>query len=121
MHRGYPLCEIDNRSLPPDYAGPVFIWDVDKTYLSTHFSSLQGLVRIPVEFPIDKRAIPGMPELVRGLRKGRGAGVACAPLYFITASPPQLRSALENKMLLDGVEFDGITFKDWLRTLIPTR
>jgi hypothetical protein len=91
----------------------VFIWDIDKTYLSTHFSSLRGLSRIPVEFAIDKQAIVGMPEVLRGIRKGPGPGYRCAPLYFVTASPPQIRKALEHRMLLDGVEHDGITFKDW--------
>jgi len=42
---------------------------------------------------------------------------ACAPLYFVSASPPQLRSVIARKMLLDGVDYDGITFKDWVRTL----
>ena len=121
MSSGYPLYEMDNRKLPADYNGPVFVWDVDKTYLSTHFSSMQGLARIPIEFAIDKRAIPGMPEILRGLRKGPGPGFACTPLYFVTASPPLLRNVLENKMLLDGVEFDGITFKDWYKTLKARR
>jgi hypothetical protein len=82
------------------------------------------MARIPIEFAIDKHAIPGMPEVLRGLRRGPGPDYACAPLYFISASPPVLRRVVENKMLLDGVEHDGITFKDWLgafRQLRPGR
>ncbi len=112
---------IDNRTLPQGFNGPVFIWDVDKTYLVTHFSSLRGMSRIPIEFAVDKKAIAGMPEILRGLRRGPGAEVACAPLYFVTGSPPLLRKVLETKMLMDGVEFDGITFKDWMRTLRERR
>ena len=118
---GYPLFEEDNRALPPGFNGPVFIWDIDKTYLATHFSSIRGLARIPIEFAVDKNAIPGMPEILRGLRNGPGPGFACTPLYFVTAGPPLLRKVLEQKMLLDGVEFDGITFKDWFRTLKQRR
>lgn len=121
MGKRYPLSVDDQRTLPEGYDGPVFTWDIDKTYLSTHFSSVKGLARIPVEFAVDKQAIPGMPEVLRGLRRGPGPEYACAPLYFVSASPPQLRGVLENKMLLDGVEFDGITSKDWLRTLVQFR
>jgi hypothetical protein len=113
MPASYPLEVDDQRALPDGYTGPVFIWDIDKTYLSTHFSSLQGLSRIPLEFAVDKQAIAGMPEVLRGIRRGPGPGYGCVPLYFVTASPPQLRGVLEHKMILDGVEFDGITFKNW--------
>ncbi len=109
----YPLYVEDQRTLPDGYEGPVFVWDIDKTYLSTHFSSLRGLGRIPLEFAVDKEAIPGMPELLRGIRRGPGKRYRCVPLYFVTASPPRLRGVLADKMLLDGVEYDGITFKDW--------
>ncbi len=117
MPEAYPLQVHDQRTLPEKYTGPVFIWDIDKTYLSTHFSSLQGLSRIPLEFAVDKEAITGMPEVLRGIRRGPGPGYGCLPLYFVTASPPQLRGVLEQKMMLDGVEFDGITFKDWWKLL----
>ena len=117
----YPLSIDDQRQLPKDYAGDVFVWDIDKTYLSTRFSSVKGLARIPIEFAIDKHAIYGMPEVLRGLRRGPGSVYACSPLYFISASPPALRQVVERKMLLDGVEHDGITFKDWFRTIRQLR
>jgi len=121
MSGRYPLSIRDDRVLPEDYSGPVFVWDIDKTYLATRFSSWRGLARVPVEFSIDKQAIPGMPELLRGLRRGPNKRVACLPLYFVSASPPFLRSSIEGKMLMDGVEHDGITFKDWFRTLLELR
>jgi Uncharacterized conserved protein len=117
MRVDYPLRDFNDRPLSPRYRGPAMVWDIDKTYLSTRFSSVKGLARIPVEFAVDKRAIPGMPEILRGLRRGPGLQVACVPLYFISASPAFLRSVIERKMLLDGVEQDGIIFKDWLRSL----
>ncbi len=124
MSEHYPLSVDDQRRLSGDYDGAVFVWDIDKTYLSTRFSSVRGMARIPIEFAVDKHAIPGMPEVLRGLRRGPGPEYDCAPLYFISASPPVLRRVVENKMLLDGVEHDGITFKDWLgafRQLRPGR
>lgn len=117
----YPLSVEDERELPEGYDGPVFVWDIDKTYLSTHFSSMKGLLRIPLEFAVDKMAIPGMPEILRGIRRGPGPGFAAAPLYFVSASPPQMRKVLEHKMLMDGVEYDGITSKDWFLTVRQRR
>ena len=117
----YPLYIDDQRSLPDDYSGNVFVWDVDKTYLSTHFSSMRGLLRIPIEFAVDKRAIPGMPEVLRGLRHGPGERYAAVPLYFLSASPKELRKVLERKMLLDGVEYDGLILKDWTRAVLGGR
>ena len=121
MSRVYPLSFRNDRPLPPTYDGPAYIWDIDKTYLSTHFSSWRGLLSIPLELSVDKQAIPGMPEILRGLRRGAGDEVALHPIYFISASPPFLRSTIEGKMLRDGVEHDGITFKDWIRTLLELR
>jgi hypothetical protein len=117
----YPLSVVDQRSLPSDFADAVFVWDIDKTYLATRFSSAKYLARIPIEFAVDKRAIPGMPQVLRGLRRGPGQHFACAPLYFVSASPPQLRRVIERKMLLDAVDYDGITFKDWSATLRQLR
>jgi len=115
--RGYPLAEFRQRVLPAGYDGPVFVSDIDKTYLATRFSSMKGLARIPIELAVDKQAVAGMTEILRGVRRGPGPGFAAAPLYFISSSPPQLRRVIERKMLLDGVQPDGFVFKDWLRTL----
>ena len=106
------LQRTNDRTLPPDYVGDVLIWDIDKTYLDTRFSSLRGLLAIPFEWAIDKRALPGTVPLLRALRHGPGEHSAIVPLYFVSGSPPQLRRVVEKKMLLDGVEPDGITFKD---------
>ena len=113
----YPLDRTNQRALAPDFSGTVVICDIDKTYLATNFSTLRGLISIPFEFAIDKRAITGMARLLRELRRGPGQRSRLTPLYFVSASPPQLRRILQKKMLLDGVEFDGITFKDQLRIL----
>jgi hypothetical protein len=124
MESRYPLKIFDDRHLSPDFRGDVFVWDIDKTYLSTHFSSMKGLARIPLEFAVDKSAIAGMPEVLRGLRRGPGPTFAAAPIYFVSSSPPQLKGVIERKMLIDGVQPDGFTFKNWgatLRQLRPDR
>jgi hypothetical protein len=102
----------NDRKFPASFSGNVYAWDIDKTYLDTHFSSWRGLLSIPLEFAVDKRAMPGAVPLLRALRRGPGEKSSVTPLYFVSGSPPQLRSVIERKMILDGVEFDGITFKD---------
>ena len=113
----YPMVRLVHRIPRPDEAALAFVWDIDKTYLDTHFSSLGGLAWIPFEFGVDKRAVPGTVPLLHALRRGRD-GQAFHPLYFVTASPHQIRGSVTRKMLLDGVEFDGIVFKDWGRVLL---
>ena len=114
------MARSNQRSLPRDYDGPVFIWDIDKTYLDTNFHSLTGLLKIPLELGIDKKAVTGAPELLHALRDGR-SGRENAPLYFISASPHQIRKSIERKMLLDGVAYDGISFKDPLSAVKKLR
>jgi hypothetical protein len=121
MEYKYPLSQEDQRVYPEGFDGNVFVWDIDKTYLATRFSSMRGLARIPIEFAIDKHSIPGMPEILRGLRRGAGPEFALSPLYFVSASPPFLRGVIKRKMLMDGVEHDGIIFKDWLGCLAKLR
>lgn len=113
----YPMLRIMERELDPFYEGPVFVWDIDKTYLETHFSQLKYLVKIPFEFGIDKRAIPGTTQLLHGLREGK-TGREHRPLYFVSASPPLLQIPIQRKMLIDGIEYDGVSYKDWPRLIL---
>ena len=111
--RDHPFIDISCDRSMPDYAGDVLVWDIDKTYLQTHFSSVRGLFAIPFEFAIDKQAVLGAVPLLRALRRGAAQkGSALNPLFFVSGSPPQLRGVIEKKMTLDGVDFDGISFKD---------
>ncbi len=100
------------------WSGDVFVWDIDKTYLDTRFSSLRGLLAIPFELAIDKRALGGTVPLLRALRVGpTPSSPRFSPLYFVSGSPPSLRAVIEQKMMLDGVQPDGITFKDQFKLL----
>ncbi len=111
------------RVLPVDYCGPVFTWDIDKTYLATEIHSWRGLLGVPFEFAIDKRDIAGTAALLQALRRGMAPPGLTEerPVLFVSASPPELRRVIERKMLLDGVAFDGITFKDQLGLLLRGR
>ncbi|HEY4221801.1 MAG TPA: hypothetical protein VGO62_10665 [Myxococcota bacterium] len=106
------LERTNDRELPADWVGDVCVWDIDKTYLDTRFSSVRGLLGIPFELAVDKRAVHGTVSLLRGLRHGPRDDSALTPLYFISGSPTQMRKVVERKMTMDGVQFDGITFKD---------
>ncbi|MBP1684621.1 MAG: hypothetical protein H6Q33_764 [Deltaproteobacteria bacterium] len=96
----------------------VFRWDLDKTYLQTDFDSLRGLVRVPFEKPQDKVAVPGVVPLIRGLRDAATEAGREVQIYFISASPAQLAKAIKQKLALDGIEYDGIVFKDQLGHLV---
>lgn len=122
------------------YAGPVDVWDIDKTYLLTEFERLRDLLSRAFEGAIEKETRPGAAPLLVGLR-GESPGEAApgedaqdgaapseanesepaprttAPLFFISASPPQMRAVIEQKMQLDGVRFDGVCFKDYMGLL----
>lgn len=115
----FPLDRTQDRTFDDAFEGDVFFWDIDKTYLASEFDSLKGLLAVPLEFAIDKRNVAGTDVLLRALRRGTGDGARYRsnPLYFVSASPPQLRGVLQRKMQLDGVEYDGITFKDQLALL----
>ncbi|MCA9653606.1 MAG: hypothetical protein H6712_20490 [Myxococcales bacterium] len=109
----FPIHRASYRTLDPDWEGEVFVADIDRTYLATHFSSMKGLAKIPFERAADKEDIAGMARLFREIRRGPGAERRDTPLYFVSASPAQLRPVIERKMMLDGIGFDGTTFKNW--------
>ncbi|MEC9071943.1 MAG: phosphatase domain-containing protein [Myxococcota bacterium] len=114
----YPLNRSQERDYPEDFRGDIFYWDIDKTYLATEFETLSGLVSTSLEMAADKRSIAGTDVLLRALRRGkRPEEMQSNPIYFVSASPCQLRRVIEEKMLMDGVEFDGITFKDHMGLL----
>lgn len=120
----FPMERVNHRAIATDYAGPIDVWDIDKTYLETEFESILDLVGRAFESAIDKKTRPGARALLRALRFGpmptpTGTSTSTStsertPLYFVSASPPQMRSKIEKKFLLDGVEWDGISMKDHL-------
>lgn len=109
-HR-YPLVRTNDRKLA-DYSGPSYLWDIDNTYLMTEWSGIRDLLRIRFECALDKRPVAGAPELLQALRRGPAQSGDRRPIYFVSASPETMRPVLEKRMLLDGVEQDGATFRD---------
>ena len=96
-------------------------WDLDKTYLETSFESLRDLIKVPFEKGSDKKAVPGVVELIRGMRRCSIAAGYRQQLFFISASPPQISRAIREKLRLDGVEYEGISFKHQVRHLVRGR
>ncbi len=96
-------------------ASYVFIWDLDKTYLDTHFESFSGLMRGIFEKAFQKRNVPGTAELVKALSKQ----INPLPIYFISASPPQMQEKIKSKLDLDGIQPFGFLSKDNLKNLRP--
>lgn len=109
---------LEPGGVPPDL---VMRWDLDKTYLATEFESLRSLLRIPFESADSKRSIPGARTLIRCLQDEARAEGRRVANYFVTASPPQLRGPIEEKLRNDGIVWDGIVYKDQVRDLLRGR
>ncbi len=102
----------------------VYIWDLDKTYLDTAFESLGGLWRTVREKAFQKRNVPGTATLVRALRdywQETHKGRKDFPIYYITASPPQLENKIHDKLAYDGIYPFGLFCKDNLKNISPGR
>ncbi len=105
----------------PELAPLILRWDLDKTYLATEFESLRAMMRIPFEGAEDKRSLPGVRALIRALQsEARWAGRR-VETYFITASPPQIRGPIEEKLRRDGIQVDDIVYKDQIRAILRGR
>jgi hypothetical protein len=94
----------------------IYRWDLDKTYLQTEFDTFRQLVRTAFQKASQKIAVPGAAALIRELR-ARGD----TKLFIISGSPRQMRSVLEEKLKLDGVEWDELILKDSVGNLLRGR
>jgi hypothetical protein len=104
------------RTRPP--AAPLLCrWDLDKTYLRSEFDTLRQLWRTARERGEDKVEVPGVIELLKGLRASADRRGRSVRIYFISASPPQIGQAIRDKLGLDRVPYDGIVFKDQLQLI----
>lgn len=100
-----------------------FVWDIDKTYLDTSWASLTDLLRLMIEKPLSKKNVPGTDTLIKMLIEEwqEKSGNRNFPLYFITASPPQMESRISEKLAFDGILPFGCFYKDNLHNLKPSR
>jgi phosphatidate phosphatase APP1 len=104
-------------------AEEVFIWDLDKTYLDTSIDSLTALLVTALERAFNKKNVPGTKALLQALARisSQKKNQARLPLYFISASPPQMEERIAEKFTIDGVRPYGCFYKDNLRNLTPSR
>lgn len=101
----------------------VFVWDLDKTYLDTAIDSLSGLLQTILERAFKKKNVPGTDTLLRGLADSfhRKVNENYFPIYFITASPPQMEERILEKLRFDNLKPFGCFFKDNLKNIRPKR
>ena len=96
---------------------------MDKTYLDTTTDSLRSLVRTVFEKAFTKKNVPGTQSLIRSLGRYRKKNFQeeDLPIFFVSASPPQMESKIYEKFLLDKIKPVGMFYKDNLRNLAPKR
>lgn len=99
-------------------AGIQIICDIDKTYLETEFESITRMVRIAFEDAKAKVTVSGASDFLELARwysffdDVETDEMLPRPLHFVSSSPPQLRSVLEEKLLMDGIDWTSATFKN---------
>ena len=91
----------------------VFVWDLDKTYLDTDFGGFRKILKIVFEKAVKKRNVPGTDQLVRSLARCNRP----FPIFFISASPPQMQEKIYEKWMHDRIEPYGFYSKDNLKNL----
>lgn len=101
----------------------VFVWDLDKTYLDTSIDSIGALLSTAVERALSKKNVPGTNVLLQALSKSwmQAKGQSRFPIYFITASPPQIERRIREKFEIDNIRPFGCFYKDNLRNIHPKR
>jgi len=101
----------------------IYIWDLDKTYLDTSIDGLIPLLMTAVERAFNKKNVPGTKKIMQTLGNAwkKKQGLKRFPLYFISASPPQLEARLAEKFAMDGIFPYGCFYKDNLKNLRPTK
>ena len=103
----------------------IYVWDLDKTYLDTRWHSLSDLWNFFFEKPSQKKNVPGTAMLVSCLKerwnKETDFEPMGFPIFFVTASPPQVEEEIRKKMELDKALPQGIFFKNNLKNIYPNR
>jgi hypothetical protein len=90
-------------------------WDLDKTYLHTDFDTIRDIVRTTLERPDEKRTNRGASTLLGEMVR---AGLS---VHILSGSPEQMRRRLEDKLRLDGIQWDSFTLKPNLQNLLRLR
>lgn len=108
-----------------DLAGfnEVYVWDLDKTYLDTKIDSFKGLLKTIFEKSQTKKNVPGTSALMKSVSRYRQKHFTekVFPLFFVSASPPQMENKIIEKFQLDGIQPLMMFYKDNLKNLAPKR
>jgi len=117
------VCFDYQSSAQYEMAEEVYVWDLDKTYLDTSIDSLSGLLHTIFEKAFTKKNVPGTPDIIRSLARYRKKNFneQNFPLFFVSASPPQMESKVYEKFLLDEIHPLGMFYKDNLKNLSPRK
>lgn len=101
----------------------VYIWDLDKTYLDTKIDSLRGLLGTVFEKSLTKKNVPGTSGLIKSISRYRKKHFEedIFPLFFVSASPPQMESKIYEKFQLDEISPLMMFYKDNLKNLVPSK
>lgn len=101
----------------------VYVWDLDKTYLDTNWHTLKDIFRASFADTYHRNNVPGTATLVNSLKNSwqERNGKKQFPIFFITASPPQMEKKIREKLTSDEILPLGIFFKDNLKNLWPGR
>lgn len=100
------------------------ICDIDKTYLETNFHSFRDILKVAFEDADEKITVTGASDVLLAVRWGIHQGLdqdVPRPLHFVSASPPQMRTVLEEKLALDGLDWNSDTFKNQAYNLRKVR
>ncbi|SMF22466.1 phosphatase domain-containing protein [Pseudobacteriovorax antillogorgiicola] len=111
---------VNTRIFEPFRDGTIqIVCDIDKTYLETSFETKMQMLRIVLEEAKDKVTVQGASPFLVACRwrhpyglPGQDEQLAPRPLHFVSASPPQLRNTLEEKLRYDGLDWTSDTFKN---------
>ncbi len=98
------------------------ICDIDKTYLETRTSSIFDLAKAALETSQDKKTVLNANTYLEALLWGEKKSteyplnypIFPKNLHFVSASPPQLKTTLEEKFLMDRLCWSSITLKNQL-------
>lgn len=94
------------------------VCDIDKTYLETKSENAIQVLKIAFEDAKAKITVKGASLFLLTLRWTNPWQVIATEnfqprsLHFVSASPPQLRSTLEEKLIEDGLDWTSDSFKN---------
>ncbi len=119
--RRYHISElIDSETLSDESQQPIqIVCDIDKTYIETKFETAMSMIKIAFEDADEKIAVTGAALALVAARWSNPFDIHSVstqdvprPIHFLSASPPQLRRVIREKLARDGLDWSSDTFKN---------